>query len=556
MKLPSAEEYLQLVETKEPGSLGSLHNYHFVVHNDGKTLWYKKGHHSIVFKAGYNEKNYAVKFFLDDDHDLFKRYLQVQNYLKAKSLSWKVPFVFLDREFYPVLKMDWIEGLSFTQHLDTIIADPALISKLQLQFVELSQNLEANGIGHGDLNLRHISFVKEGEEWVLKLIDYDSLFISSLKGKDSLRTGSASFQHPMRITSDYSETTDRFSIWIFLTALEAFKTDPSLWTCAEKNGYDKSKELLFNFRDLAFPEQSRAFQILGNYKSGPLNFYTDKLVAFCNSRSLKTIEAPRLYEARNIATVSKKKIVIKEPEKIAHPVVTKPIPPAPAVYSSKPVEPKKIQPKKEAVVKNPNDFVRVKPDVTSPLKKNLVVKQKSTKERNIILSAVAALLVIASVFFIRAQSSNANEQLKMVSTPQKKIVSSSLSKSNPSPDAFFTSSNIIQFLKQLYQSYNSRDLRAILSNYSDNVKYYDAGDVWRSKLNGILQNLFIRPAYYEGIPDLSTLKFEVKNNLCTITITIHEVLQPDADSAKQTYASKIEYIINHSFKILSERNIN
>ena len=83
--------------------------------------------------------------------------------------------------------------------------------------------------------------IKEGEDYVLKLIDYDSMFIPSFREKDSLSTGTSSFQHPMRLTSDFSETIDRFSFWVFLTALEAFKTDALLWKNAGEYGYDKQK---------------------------------------------------------------------------------------------------------------------------------------------------------------------------------------------------------------------------------------------------------------------------------------------------------------------------
>ena len=227
MKLPSAEEYLQIVSKKTPGSLATLHNYRFLLKEDGKTLFCEESRHAIVFKAEYNSKVYAIRFFLHDDPELFRRYNQIQNYLAAKPFSWKVPVEFLEEEYYPVAKMDWVDGLSFTEYFDSIIRDPSLIGQLQSKLLSLSRNLEKNGIGHGNLNVKNIRFVKQGQDYVLKLIDYDSMYIPSFEGKDSLSSGTSSFQHPMRLASDFSETIDRFSFWVFITALEAFKTDAS-----------------------------------------------------------------------------------------------------------------------------------------------------------------------------------------------------------------------------------------------------------------------------------------------------------------------------------------
>src|SRR4051812_48492058 len=144
MNLPSADEYVKIIERKAPGSLAMLHNHRFILNEDGKTYLYKKGRHTIVFKTEYNSRLYAVRFFLYDDPELFERCHQIQNYLSSKSLPWKIPFEFLDKEYYPVVQMDWIDSLSFSEYLDHIITNPSLLSKLQLTLISLSHSLEQN----------------------------------------------------------------------------------------------------------------------------------------------------------------------------------------------------------------------------------------------------------------------------------------------------------------------------------------------------------------------------------------------------------------------------
>jgi hypothetical protein len=138
--------------------------------------------------------------------------------------------------------------------------------------------------------MKHIRFIKQGQEYILKLIDYDSMFLPSFKGEDSITTGMPGFQHPMRLASDFSETIDRFSFWIFLTALEAFKINPSLWQNAKQNGFNKEEQILFTYGDLALPRQSETFQLLKQNQNNALKFYTEKLIGFCNTSSLESIE--------------------------------------------------------------------------------------------------------------------------------------------------------------------------------------------------------------------------------------------------------------------------
>lgn len=549
MKLPSADEYIDIISEKTE-ELPMLTNFRFERMENGKRLFYKKSRQTIIFKATHNSKEYAVRFFLSDDPELFRRYQQVQDYLENKALSWTIPFEFLGEGYNPMLKMDWIDSLSLSQYLDLIIDDPSRISQLQSKLVTLHHNLEKNGIGHGNLNMKHIRLIKQGSDYVIKLIDYDSMFVPAFKGKDSFTSGTAGFQHPMRLASDFSETIDRFSFWVLITALEAFKTDASLWQNAKQNGFNKEEQILFTYRDLAIPKQSIAFQLLKRYPGDGLKFYSQKLLQFCNATTLDNIQAPELYEGTHRQTDKSERESLYAPKEV----------------HAKPVESKQVK-TIEAVIAKPvvheENIVRTKEDrqpktngnVSKPAPKTpeVFIQHKETKKKPVtVLIVIAFLLVLAAAYSVwKNNTKPTNHTVAVASEPEVKTKAVTTAQKKP----VFTSANISQFLFQLYHSYNKRERSSILPNYADKVHYYDAGLVNKNKLSDIIQDLFIKPAHYECNPDIKTLQFNSQGNNCTLTVNINETIKANSRSATENYSSKIEYIIDSSFKIKSEKNI-
>jgi hypothetical protein len=554
MKIPSAEEYLQIIDKKVPGSLATLYNHRFLLEEDGKTYVNKISRNIIVFKTEYQGRYYAARFFLNEYDELFTRYHQIQNYLTPKSLSWKVPFRFMDEEYYPVILMDWIDGLSFTEYLDLIINDPFLISKLQKELISLSRDLERNGIGHGNLNMSHIRFVKQDQDYVLKLIDYDSMFIPSFEEKNSFSAGSAGFQHSMRLASDFSEKIDRFSFWVFLTALEGFKIDPPLWKNAKENGFDKEEQILFTYRDIAFAEQSTIFHTLRSYNSIALNFYCDKLMSFCNVISLDQVETPELYGEKNSDSLNIKQEPIYKPQKGSSEIFIKEPELTPIDTT-----PKKSIGVSQQTIRSEN---RKKQELTQPEQniykednKKFDIQVKRNRKKPVAAVIVIAVLLLSALAYVawNNQSKKSNTEVATISKPTLQIQQPIQKKE----ETVFTSANITQFLFQLYQSYNKRDLSSILSNYADSLtQYYDAGAMQKNKLSDVIKNLFIKPAYYECHPDLTTLQFNTTRDSCKLTISINETIKADRRSKTENYSSKIEYVVDTSFKIRAEKNID
>ena len=322
MPLPSLEQYLAVIEQKQPASFSHLNDYHFESAGEGtsRRLDFRTGTSAAVFRASKGGKHYAVRVFLRDEPALFKRYYQISSALSRKNFSWKVDFLYFEKEIlvndqrYPVVLMDWAEGLHLNQFIDEVVFQQSVLSKLQEKLVAISNEFENEGIGHGDLKFDNILIQRQGDDFSIKLVDYDSMYVPEMAGERNIEPGSPGFQHPRRLASHFSETVDRFSIWVMLTALEAIKVEPELWTNPERTGFNPSRNLLFTFRDLISPGSSRLFQVLKELKSDALPFYTDQLIRFCQIQHLDSIDKPVLFGGAKTQPVRSKPIEKEQPQ--------------------------------------------------------------------------------------------------------------------------------------------------------------------------------------------------------------------------------------------------
>ena len=117
----------------------------------------------------------------------------------------------------------------------------------------------------------------------LKLVDYDAMYIPTLKGEQAIEKGHPSFQHPKRNMADYNPLIDRFSFWLLLTSLEALKYDKTLWNKDLRGGFNDEDNFLFKSKDLSNPQSSELVRRLRNINERSLNFYLDNLLSNMSS---------------------------------------------------------------------------------------------------------------------------------------------------------------------------------------------------------------------------------------------------------------------------------
>ncbi len=210
---------------------------------------------------------WAVKCFTREALGLRDRYQEISAHLQKAKLPFTVDFTYLEQgirvagAWYPVLKMQWVEGLTLNQFVSQYLDKPAMLEALFQMWGRMGQYLRAAEVGHCDLQHGNVLLAPgaSANSLALKLIDYDGMWVPALAGKKSGEVGHPSYQHPQRLQEGtYSLEVDRFPLLLVAASLRALKLNgKGLW---EK--YDNGDNLLFKESDLRDPGASALFREL------------------------------------------------------------------------------------------------------------------------------------------------------------------------------------------------------------------------------------------------------------------------------------------------------
>src|SRR5205823_2625237 len=125
-------------------------------------------------------------------------------------------------DWFPALKMRWIEGLTLNEFVRQQLDRPQLLGRLARMWVRLARQLRGGGVAHADLQHGNVLLVAgaQADRLRLRLIDYDGMFVPALADTPSGEAGHPNFQHPERLRSGaYHAEVDRFSHLVIYTAL-------------------------------------------------------------------------------------------------------------------------------------------------------------------------------------------------------------------------------------------------------------------------------------------------------------------------------------------------
>jgi hypothetical protein len=222
------------------------------------------GAFAVVYKAvdADNGEPFALRVFTTESSERRERYDLISAYLKDRKLRCLVDFEYRDGairsagdgKWYPLIVMDWVQGATLFQWLQTraLEGNREAIAQLSDRWLEAVQELADAELAHGDLQHANIMVTPAGE---IKLVDYDGMCVPALVGRRNLEVGIEPYQHPARgATTLLSLDLDNFSALMIYTALRALALQPSLWLKhVEQPGYDR---LLFRKEDLLSPAQS------------------------------------------------------------------------------------------------------------------------------------------------------------------------------------------------------------------------------------------------------------------------------------------------------------
>lgn len=252
MNYPLISDYIEAIKSADD-NFATLTDLCPVLDERGNPVM-TSGNFAVVFKMEdqQSEKFYAVKCFLKEQPNRAESYKMIADELEYVSSTYLVQFKYLEREIFvdtnnsneeefPVLVMDWVEGVTLDKYIRQNIDDQYALQMLAYQFSKLAMWIIPQPFAHGDIKPDNIMVRDDGS---LVLIDYDGMYVPAMKGQKARELGSPDFRHPSRTEDDFDEHIDDFSLISILLSLRAIANDSSL---LEK--YGTPERLLFSEKD-------------------------------------------------------------------------------------------------------------------------------------------------------------------------------------------------------------------------------------------------------------------------------------------------------------------
>ncbi|MBD5356991.1 MAG: leucine-rich repeat protein, partial [Bacteroides sp.] len=265
MEYPLISEYKEAILSAED-NFNELASLRPVLDSHGDPVM-SSGNFAVVFKMKDENdgKLYAVKCFIKDQEGRDESYKKIADELEIISSSYILPLRYLenelfvdsaqcDREEFPVVLMEWVEGENLDAYLKRNLNDKYELEMLSYRFNRMAAWLLAQPFAHGDLKPDNILVRKDGS---LALVDYDGMFVPSMKGEKAHEIGSPDYRHPLRTDSDFNEHIDDFSIAVIALSLKVISLNPKL-----NSSY--SDTLLFSERDFRSPADSTLLKDIQN----------------------------------------------------------------------------------------------------------------------------------------------------------------------------------------------------------------------------------------------------------------------------------------------------
>ena len=252
MKYPLISEYIESIKNSED-NFNELTNLRPVYDEAGEIVM-SSGNFAVVFKMEDESsgKLYAVKCFLKEQEGRDIAYQQITDELEYASSNYLCSIKYFQKELFvdstvssdtefPVLLMDWVEGVTLDKYVHQHISDKYALQLITYQFCRMAAWLMSQPFAHGDLKPDNILVTEDG---ALVLVDYDGMYVPAMQGQKARELGSPDYRHPMRTEDCFNEHIDDFPLALIGMSLKAIALDSSL---LQNNA--KSDSLLFSESD-------------------------------------------------------------------------------------------------------------------------------------------------------------------------------------------------------------------------------------------------------------------------------------------------------------------
>ena len=320
MEYPLISEYIDSILSAED-NFSELTSLRPVLDGNGKPVM-SSGNFAVVFKMRDENdgKEYAVKCFLKDQKGRDESYRKIADELEVLSSSYILPLRYLENELFvdsgqcdceefPVVVMEWVEGETLDSYLQRHLKDKYELEMLSYHFNRMSAWLLSQPFAHGDLKPDNILVRKDGS---LVLVDYDGMFVPSMRGEKAREIGTPGYRHPLRDDSDFNEHIDDFSIAVIAMSLKAIALNPDL-----KAENEAGDTLLLSEKDLRSPRDSEMMRKIQSLTSNSeLAMLYGIFYITLAKNSLEAISFRLFMTDKPKAELTRKKIIRKPVEKI------------------------------------------------------------------------------------------------------------------------------------------------------------------------------------------------------------------------------------------------
>ena len=264
MQYPLISEYVRAIQDAS-SNLDKLAHLVPVLDDHGEP-YRSSGAFAVVFKMQDNSigKYYALKCFTEEQQGRAEAYRKIADELDLLDSPYITSVKYMEKELFvdsqceedefPVLLMDWVEGETMETYISSNYCNQYAMSMLCYRFGKMAAWLRTQSFAHGDIKPDNIIVRPDGS---LTLVDYDGMYVPSMKGSQSPTIGTRDFSHPLRTVDDFDETIDDFSLASIALSLKAISMKSTLLDI-----YGASDRLLYSENDYRNPSNSKVISAL------------------------------------------------------------------------------------------------------------------------------------------------------------------------------------------------------------------------------------------------------------------------------------------------------
>ncbi len=262
------------------------------------------GSFAAVYPVECGSEKYAIRCFIREVKDQQQRYDKLSKHLQQKAINQQKAmselfssFKYLQQgirvngEWYPVVRMKWVEGKPLDQFVEDNLKKPDSIGRVCARWRDVNSSLRRSGIAHNDL--QHGNVMVQGDGGI-RLVDYDGIFLPEFQGQPSPELGHQNYQHPKRKSDDYGDYVDNFPALVIYLSLFALSKAPDLW-----ERFNNEDNLILKKSDYIYPASSECIRSLKNNPDRKVQFLAGRLEDCC---SMPVDQVPNLWEILRDAT--------------------------------------------------------------------------------------------------------------------------------------------------------------------------------------------------------------------------------------------------------------